>query len=149
MNTTKLKAKVAAINRANREAMELYPKLIAIFAPLVGQKVFKQNGELLEKIKKLIPDMPSHIQRNHSDYNISWVVRAKEPDIYSNWIWHDAYLYIAGVRDGIIYETSNPPELRFNYNTDEVISNIEKADEAKKAYDDAVGKCWPFGDFLR
>ena len=58
--TEKLLAKVTAVNRANREAIELHPKLIAIFAEFLGKKVIKADGALLQKVQDLIPTFPNN-----------------------------------------------------------------------------------------
>lgn len=72
----KLEARVKAVNEAHKYANELYGTLVAIFRPLVGQQIEKQGGDLLAKVKKLIPEPPHsanlRVWKTSSAYSLAW-----------------------------------------------------------------------------
>lgn len=71
-----LEAKVKSVNQAHKYANELRPILTELFRPLVGEKVEKADGQLLEKVKKLLPAFPCTPQLNvyklASSYSLAW-----------------------------------------------------------------------------
>lgn len=75
MNTReeKLKARVAAVNRANAYAAVLYAAMIEKFTPLMGQKILKVDGSLLAKHEIVFPPFPRQDIRDSRETN--WRLR--------------------------------------------------------------------------
>ena len=98
-------ANVSAVNKANAIANTYQPQLISIFSPLVGQKIVKENGELMKKVKALIPNLPNttseRVYLNLRKYNLSFTVSTCVNDDNIS-IYHTVDLYIGHVSDGIL-----------------------------------------------
>ena len=54
MHKTKLAARVAAKNRANQIANEIYAPLKAIFDPYVGKKILTQDSSFIHKLRDAV-----------------------------------------------------------------------------------------------
>ena len=151
MGSEKLELRVAAVNAAHAYANELYTKLAPIFEQFVNQKVKKADGDLLEKIKKLLPVFPSdshvHVQRNSSVYSLSWSVRVTTWNNGNVHKSHEATAYIADLSNGILTRIYNAPELRTNYSVEQVQAAREAYEVAKKAADQAQSDLFPFGEW--
>jgi hypothetical protein len=158
VHASPIAAKVAAVNAANKLAMEIYPTLRAIFEPYVGQKVEKADGGLLAKIAKLLPDFPCkpglHVYKLGSNYSLAWVVKTCESSAgrqadYQIANYHETTVYIGNVTGGVLSEFCKAPELRTDYTVEAVEAAREAYRKAKQAADDAHGKLHPFGEYDR
>jgi hypothetical protein len=146
-----LAAKVKATNKANAYAMEIYDKLAAVFAPLVGQKIEKADGSLLAKVQKLLPEfisgVPMHVYRYNSNYSLMYVVKTCESIPPHTCTYYEASCYVGEMRDGVLTKLCNRPQLRTDYTVDEIKAARKAYAEAQKLADDAKGKLHPFGEY--
>jgi hypothetical protein len=148
----RLAAKVKATNNAHRYAMELHNKLAPIFADLVGHKLTKQDGSLMAKFEKLLPEFPCtsalHVYRGRSDYSLYWMVKTCEV-VNGTATYYEIGCYVGELRDGVLTKICNRPELRTDYTVEEVEANRKAYEEAAKVADEAKGKLYPFGEYDR
>jgi hypothetical protein len=146
-----LVAKVKATNKANAYAMEIYDKLAAVFAPLVGQKIEKADGGLMAKYAKLLPEfisgVPMHVYRYNSNYSLMYVVKTCESIPPHGCTYYEASCYVGEMRDGVLTKLCNRPQLRTDYTVAEVKANREAYKAAQAIADDAKGKLHPFGEY--
>ena len=159
IHTSVLAAKVAAVNAANAEAIRLFPVLSAVFAPLVGCKIEKVDGTLLQSVKKLVPELPNtgplSVFRHSSDYSLAYTVKTCEssPSNHTDCQianYHEVNVYLGEMRGGILLKLRLAPEgLRTDWTESEVIEARKIAEAAKQAARDAEGKIYPFGLFDR
>lgn len=151
-----LSAKVAAVNKANAYALEIYPRLRLVFEPLVGQKILKVDGTLLAKVEKLLPEFPCspglHAYESSSDYSLRWCVKTMESyqsrqsdcQIAS---YYEADVYIGTLENGVLTKLYEPPILRTDFTVGE-ISNLRAAyEKAKEAAREARSALGPFGEY--
>lgn len=152
---SELKAKIAAVNKANKLANKMYPILAKVFEPLVGQKVLKSDGRtLLSKVEKLLPELPDasnlHVYMHTSAYHLAWIVKGSE-QIEGKYgcVYHEVVVYI-GLLQGstaVLQEMCKPMSLlRTDYALEEVEANRLLARQAKEAYEQARNACFPFGE---
>ena len=148
----RLEAKVKATNNAHRYAMELYDKLAPLFADMVGHKVTKQDGSLMAKFAKLLPEFPCtpqlHVYKYGSDYSLMWMVKACEV-VNGQATYYEIGCYVGELRDGVLTKICNRPELRTDYTVAEVLANRKAYEEAAKVAEEAKGKLYPFGEYDR
>ena len=150
MQSDKLAVRVKAVNAAYKGAMDLYPKLAAIFEPLVGCQVTKKDGTLLAKVAKMLPDFrvwgEASIYRLRSDYSLAWVVKT----YYSVGMWteyHEAVVYVGNLQNGVLTSLCPPFVARCDYTVAEVEAKRKRYDELKKQADDARSDLVPFGEY--
>jgi hypothetical protein len=146
----RLRAKVAAVNRAHKYAIEIQPELIAIFAPFVGQKVMKIGG-LMEKFKKLLPEFPNtvplSVYRHVSDYSLAWTVKTCESYGEHSCLYYEVTVYIGDLHHGVLTKVSNQSyEFRTDYTKQEIEEKRQQYQKAKRAADDARNNLYPFGE---
>src|SRR3954464_8487714 len=103
-----LVAHVEAVNSANKAAMELYPKLAAIFKPLVGQRLVKVSGtELLKKVEDQLPDFPYNsrlqIYKTITNYSLSFTCKTcVNVPSQQYCVYKESTVYIGEMRDGVL-----------------------------------------------
>ena len=162
IHSSALAAKVAAVNAANAEAIRLHPILSAVFAPLIGSKIEKVDGPLLESVKKLMPALPNTVAlsvfRSPSRYSLVWTVKACESydggtRFTNGCIYHETSCYI-GELDGAILKALVPFEntlkgVRTDWTENEVAALRAKAEATKKAASEALSALHPFGEYDR
>lgn len=146
-----VEAKCKAMNKANQYGIELYEKLVAIFKPLVGQKIEKADGTLLAKIQKLIPELPCEpffrAYKKSSNYSLFWGIYVSEPvidDERNSYLNHEVSLYIGDMRDAVLMEIRDAHDRRTDYNADEVMALIADQELKKKAYEDVRNQLYKF-----
>jgi len=160
MNREKqLIARIEARNRAGEVANELFPKFLAIFKPLAGQKVCKVDGPFTKKVAEQLP--PSNYPdkwpkptvmyyRNRSDYTVSFTVKTCASDNDGSCAYEEVTVYICDLSNGVVQTDGrwyDPPNCRTDYNVDEV-KRLRAVYEAKKAEaDKARSDLHPFGEF--
>ena len=147
-----LKARVKAVNAANDYANKLYPQLVAIFEPLVGEQVLKADGTLLAKYQKLLPDFPSsnglHVYKHSSDYSLAWCVKTCEQvEDHCTCVYHEVTVYIGSLSGKTLKEIDRPFEGKTDYTVADVQAARERYKEAKKAADEAKSALFPFGEY--
>lgn len=146
-----LKAKVAAVNKANAYAMEIHDQLTKVFTPFVGQKIEKADGGLLAKIAKLLPEfvsgVPMHVYRYPSNYSLMYTVKTCEMVPPHGCTYYEASCYVGDMRDGVLVKLCDKPQYRTDYTVEEVKANRATYAAAQKVADDAKGKLHPFGEY--
>jgi len=151
-----LECRVAARNNANAYAAEIYPKLVAVFASLVGQKLFKANCNLFEKIQKSLPDLRCdsvrpglHVFRNSDSYSLSWTVRGCESIDGNGNRSEEVTLYI-GKLDAVGKLTEICPAPVFPvYTANDIEAKRAVYQQAKVAAQHAESALFPFGEYDR
>ena len=151
---SRTQAKVAAVNRANAYAVELYDTLAPVFLPYLGQQVTKKDGSLLAKVQKGLPELPStpslHVYRGSSDYSIYYVVKTCEHDSNTSCLYHETSVYVGNIRKGVLESIHKRPEgLRTDWTADEIRAGRERVKEARQALSDAESAIYPFGEYDR
>jgi hypothetical protein len=113
---TPLEARVKAANSCREVASKLYEPLTKVFTDLIGKKICKTDGTLLEKYKKnlenvLIPNTHElSIYRHHSDYSLAWSIRACVLNGNSGCYYDEVTLYIGVLNDQVLTEICPKPE---------------------------------------
>ncbi len=148
-----LAAQVRAVNRANDYANKLYPTLAAFFRPLIGDKVTKSDGSLLQKFEKLLPEMPHTrevtVYYHRSDYSLAWTVKTCENvEQAETCVYHEVTVYVCDLRNGRIEKMSNHfGALRTDYTVEEIESKRENCRILEKAYSAAKSALDGFGEY--
>ena len=148
-----LEAKVAAVNRANAAANELYPQMVAIFSPLVGRRLDKASGGFYDKIKKLLPVLPNtqqlQIFRSSSNYALGFTVKTCELNPPHGCFYHEVGVNIGSMTHGVLTDMQTYSPRRSDYTVEEVLDlraqYIVKKNAAQQAYS-AINE---FGEYDR
>jgi hypothetical protein len=146
-----LTAKVAAVNKANAYALELYDKLAPLFTPLAGKQIFKATGEFLAKVQKLLPELPCtvplSVYRRSSDYMLAWTVKTCESIPPHSCTYHETTVYVGTVHHyAFLTEIAAKPDLRTDYTVEEILAKRETFAAARKIADEAKSALHPFGE---
>lgn len=162
MSDIRTKLKVDAVNAVHKYAMELYPKLVEIFKPYVGQKILKVDGSLLAKFKPLVDalDLPcngkTHVYRQHSDYVLSWEAKmtffapnTENPHYSDHHQSETQSVRIGELKNGVLEKIYPAPVLRTDYTVAEIEQKRQAYREAKKLADEAHSQLYPFGEYER
>jgi hypothetical protein len=157
-STKILDARIKAVNAANDYANGLFDELSPIFAKLVGQKVFKIDGEWLEKHKSILPvfaktwnDVSIHVYRASSRYSLGWTVKAcANIDGGCGCVYHETSVYIANI-DGQNLSSmyDKPNQHKTDYTAEDVTAKRETYKRLKKLADEAQSALHPFGEYDR
>lgn len=151
---TPLEARVKAANSCREVASKLYEPLTKVFTDLIGKKICKTDGTLLEKYKKnlenvLIPNTHElSIYRHHSDYSLAWSIRACVLNGDSGCYYDEVTLYIGDLSDQVLTGICPKPEFPV-YSVENVIAARERLKLAKKALVEAEAEVYPFGEYDR
>lgn len=144
-----LKAKVAAVNLANFIALEVQRQLQATFAPLVGKPVVKADGMLLEKVKKLLPDLKwegAEVNFRRGNYSLAWTVVAKVGVDDGSVVYHEITTHIGDLAEFTLVRLCGPLVVRSDYTVAGVMASQQRASAAKKIYEQVRDDCFPFGE---
>lgn len=149
-----LDARIKARNRANLEATRLYWALAEAFTPLVGTAVVKNDGGILHKHMKRMPEFPRGgpvtVYRNNSSYSLSWTVKVCI-SIGDSWgcVYEEATVYVGKMDGNVLTEIDSAFEGRTDFTAEEILEKREAYEVARKAYDDARSALCPFGEHDR
>ena len=154
MGVEHLAARVRGVNNANRYAVEVvYPQLVAVFTPLVGQKIEKVDGSLLAKYESLLPKFEDgnvlHVYRHRSNYSLAWVVKTCESVPPHGCTYHETVVYIGEMSNGVLTKICDPLKAKCNYTVEEVVEARKVHEAAKKKASDALSALHPFGEYDR
>jgi hypothetical protein len=153
-----LAARIQAVNAANDYANNLFEPLSAIFKPLIGQKIFKVDGEWMEKFKSKLPifakawnGVETHVYRASSRYSLGWTVKScVSIQGGCGCVYHETSVYVAHV-DGqtlsSMYDKQEPHKT--DYTAEDIKAKREKYKQLKKLADDAQSALHPFGEYDR
>jgi len=147
----RLAAKVKAVNRANEEAIKWHKLLVAIFAPLVGNQLFKATGGLLEKYRKLLPVFPNtpslYFSMGISNYRLSWVVKTCEMiEGTCGCLYHETTIDIGKLDNGVLTEMYDTFTARTDYTAEEITAKREAIRAAEKVLSNARSALYPFDE---
>ncbi len=152
-----LAAKVAAVNRANQVLKDLYPVFVAAFAPFIGSKVVKTNGNLMAKVSEAMPEIIGKpgLQVWIRTGNTGAYLQVKTWEGYEGIAhYHEVGAYLCGL-DISDWQTATPviqdhvAKVRTNWTAGEVSDLQEALRAAKQAARDAETALGPFGEFDR
>lgn len=146
----KLAAKVAAVNAANGQALDLYNVLRGVFAPLVGEQVCKKDGGLLAKVERLLPPLTNTrelvVYRHPSEYVLAFVVRVSVVrDMECK--YHEVCVEVGRLESGRLVELSEPFTGRADWTAKEVLAKREAYWDARKAAESFKSALGPFGEY--
>ena len=145
-----LKAKVAAVNKGNAYAKELYALLTATFTPFLGEQIFKKEGGLMAKVQKVMPALPNGrglmVYRYGSDYSLVFVVKTDEV-IDGHAYYAETSVYIGELDNGVLTKMTPWSDRRSDFTVEEILRKRKAYEEAKKIADDAKGELHPFGEY--
>ncbi len=133
-----LTARVEAVNAANRTAIELHPHFVEIFRPFVGQKILKADGNLLQKVQAVLPNLIhkkpiNRVIRGPSSYSLNWTVTASVTgETSGHSIYSDATFYVGELSNGVLTKLCDPPELRTDYTVERITELRENYKEAQR-----------------
>ena len=149
-----LAAKIAARNRCNKAANELYPRLAEIFPTIGRKKVVKVDGELVAGViaaLRGVLDVPEcHIYRSRSDYSLLWCVKCSENIVgQSGCVYQEASVYVASLSGQICEKIYEWTDLKTDYNLDDLVAKIDAAELAREEYDRVKGLTFPFSEYVR
>ena len=150
-----LAAKIAARNRCNKAANELYPRLAEIFRPMVGKKVVKVDGDLVYGCRtndlRSVLDVPGcHVYRYCSVYSLMWCVKCSENIVgQSGCVYQEASVYVASLSGQICEKIDEWTDLKTDYNLDDLVAKIDAAELAREEYDRVKGLTFPFSEYVR
>jgi hypothetical protein len=155
---THLEAKVAAVNAAHSYALTLYTTLRPVLEPFVGQQIEKADGGLLQKVAKLLPELPyTHnlaVIRNSSTYSLIWSVKACESYPSSSGdtnfaVYHEISVYVGHMEGNKLVSFYDPPDFKTGYTVKEVEALRAAYRKAKNAADAALSAIQHFGEYDR
>lgn len=152
-----LECNIRAVNRANAEANRLHPILAEALKPFVGQKIKKVDGELTQKVKAAIPELPYgrelRATLSTTDHSIYCYVTAVEFGENDRSDVRRAYskscsFYIGEVRDQVLvnlYDVST--DRPTDYSAKKVTELRKVAERKQQEARDAVSALAPFGEY--
>lgn len=144
--TAKLAAKVAATNRANKNALALYAAFAAAAKPFIGQKIFKADGELTAKFKAALPSFPFHFYRYTSNYSLVYIAKESENiEGGHGCIYAEASAYIGDMTNGVLVKLLDAPNLRTDFTVEEISKARKDVESAKRIVSNLEGKLCGFG----
>lgn len=154
MKRTALQAKVEARNRVNLEHNRLLAYCATAFGPLVGKKILKVDGDLLEKFKHLSPVGNTRelmIYRLSSNYSLAFVVKAcvSYGEFDSHCVYEEATVYVAELDGANLGKLIAPQPLPVNYTPEAILAAREEVKAAKEALRRAESKLAGFGEYDR
>lgn len=152
-----LAARVRIVNRAHETANALARVLRERFAPLVGKKIEKAGGQILEKYKGLLPEMPHDhnlmVYKHASNYSLAWTVKTSEtvPMVgVGHAYYYEVTFYVGDLAgDTLKNIATHETNFRTDFTAAEVEANREAFKVAQKAFEDARSALYPFGEYDR
>jgi len=152
-----LEARVRGVNAAHAYALQLCPVLRERFAPLVGQKVLKNDGTLMAKYTNLLPEFPYshrlHVYKHTSEYSLAWTVKTCEVDVVEGTghaYYYETTVYVGDLSNGVLTKiTPHPYTGRTDHTVEGVVAVREEFEAARKVFDDARSALHPFGEYDR
>lgn len=153
-----LAARIKAVNTANDYANTIFYSLDEWAKPLIGQKVFKVNGELIKKYADNLPMFTNqwnsvgiHVYRASSQYSLGWTVKAcASIEGGCGCVYHETSVYVAHV-DGQVLSSmyDKQPPHKTDYTAADITAKREEYKRLKKLADDAQSALHPFGEYDR
>jgi hypothetical protein len=149
-NAGKRRAMIKAVNRCHTEAMKLQEQLQAIFAPLVGTKILKVNGQLLAKVEALLPIFPHdrwiYIGHSSSAHTLSWSIKITELlESRDSSVNYGVSVYIGNLSGTSLKDVSfDIPTYRTDWTEQELLEKRAAYKVARNAKDEARSACHPF-----
>lgn len=147
----KLNAKVNAVNHAHKVALALYDATRKNFEGLVGKKIMKADGYLMEKYRSLIPiikESGSRYYHKPFKYSFNFYVETFEShDNDGSVLYYHVDLNIGSIDNQVLTSIAPPPILKTDYFWYDILKLRENYDKAKEAADKAKEALYPFGEY--
>lgn len=142
-----LEAKVDAANRCRVYANMLFPKLVQYFLPLIGKKVVKMNGDVLEKHANQIMQMHDGTLQVVQNSSFCWTVTATTANDKKQTHYQHVLFYVGSVdEDGILETVNEFQPFQTNYTVEMVEKLRTEFLETRKHLDQIRTKLLPFGE---
>jgi hypothetical protein len=149
-----LAAKVAAQNEANKIALDSYYKAIEPLKLLIGEKILKVDLTLLEKVKKLLPEL-TNTNECRAYYNtgagyslrisvsVNKCFASRDCQIAE---YMEATAYLCDLRGSILIKLYEPPQLRLDFTENEILAARAELKVAKEKVSSLQSKLYGFGE---
>ena len=144
------RAKVEAVNLANGWANDFHGRLTDVVVPFLGKQVAKASGGLLEKVKKVLPALPSGSYLHLTDYSLAWtfkscvVVRHGDIGVAQ---YYETTVYVGDLTNGVLTKLHEVrTDRKTDYCADVIYAQRAKVASLKAAYESASGELYPFGE---
>ncbi len=137
------------------EPNKLFDELAGFFRRLVGQKILKVDGTLLQKHANLLPELPCdhprlHVYRRSSDYSLAWVVKACEQIGDSHGCVYEEVTVDVGSLNGQTLESVRADEDFGPFREDFSVAEVEEKRrvfvQKRKEFERARSDLYPFGE---
>lgn len=147
---------IRAQNNAHRIANEAAPKIAEALQQFQGAQIVKQDGELLAKVAKTLPDLrPYNYPATHNARAFVKVsgaclwLQVCGIDQFSQThgeiaVYRDAAVYLGNIDGAILTKIATPEPLREDYNADEIEAARRAVEEAEEALRTARRNLAPF-----
>jgi hypothetical protein len=152
MNETELAVKIAARNEVNRLAMEWHRKITQFFAKHMLQRVVKNDGSLLSKVKLEfeetfgpLPCLPKeNVYQVKSIYGLTWICKVCK--IHKNFCqYEEQVIYIGELKNNVLMQINKSPLiLKTDWTVAGVLEAQRRTKAAHAAYMEAQAECGPF-----
>ena len=149
INKTKLQAQIEARNAVNAECNRLKPILASSFAPLVGQKVLKADGSLLEKFANLEPQRNAGfiVYRLSSKYSLAFMVRVCVGCEKHGCVYDERAVYVGELDGQNLRCLINTQLARTDFSEREISDARASVQKAKDALSTAQNALCQFGEY--
>lgn len=153
MNNNTLAAKIKAVNRVNKVAIEVFPVISKAFKNYVGKQIVKVDGQFLKKVAACLPvyhhNGPFQVIRHYMGNALTYTVKVSEHiDGSCGCLYEQHTLYIGTIEGGVLVSLfDQPKDCRTDYTIEDILSLRHILDEAKKAVNAARNDLHPFGEY--
>lgn len=164
---TKLKARVACRNRGNRLLVDYVQKYREALTPFIGQKIYKADGTLLDKVAKELPKIPYsnpsidadgkprmgiHSYLHHGAYSFTLHVIVSIPVYFhgnQTSVSLEGTAWIANTSGDTLegFPDFNPEQYRTNITPKEILAARAEEQAAQQALRAANAKLLDFGTY--
>lgn len=144
-----LEARVRAVNKANKYAMELSKVFAERFAPLVGCKILTVNGDILNKYVNLVAFLAEEdrtFYRYRSNLTLAFTVKARESVDENTFVYHETTITVGELEGGVLKAISPPFIGITSYTYSEIRLRRENYKVAQKLADTLKNDLYPFGE---
>lgn len=152
IHPSRLEAKVAAVNGANKLANEFVPIILEACKAFVGQKVLKADNSLTAKFKAAMPELPSYLDEPKNERNIYfetsnygiYAVIAFNANHEKGSYRHSFQVICAGITNAVLSQVYSLSPLRADFTPQEVTTLRKNFEEARAAFGKAEAEVSPF-----
>jgi hypothetical protein len=152
-----LDAKIAARNKLNAAINANLPRMIATLIPLIGKKIQKTDGTILEKIKPILPiegesvkaeNVTWHYSIQGRDFKVFFKIHTSFNERQYERQYDEATFYIAKLDGGILKEVCEDREpLRTDFSAQTIQRLRNEVKEARRVLHDKESELRGFGEW--